>query len=104
MYGHLKKYMSDQYTLNLSELYSPKDLKTRMFAALTDEKTKDNSDINIKQLNNLVIVTLLSTFTCIILVNGGILLILHPNQHRKHHHTFDCQYSLLNGSFQLFAK
>jgi len=28
-------------------------------------------------------------------------LILHPNQHRKHHHTFDCQYSLLNGSFQL---
>ena len=28
-------------------------------------------------------------------------LILHPNQHRKHHHTFDCQYSLLNGSFQM---
>ena len=28
-------------------------------------------------------------------------LILHPKQHVKHHHTFDCQYSLLNGSFQL---
>jgi len=52
----LKKYMSEQFNINISEIYTPKDLKTKMFSALIEQKTNNaNNDMNIKQLNNIVI-------------------------------------------------
>ena len=52
----LKKYMYEHFNINISEMYTPKVLNTKMFDALHEQKAKNaNSEMNIKQLNNLVI-------------------------------------------------
>lgn len=52
----LNKYMYEQFNVNINEMYTSKELNTKVFTALQEQVNNDmNSGMNIKQINNIVI-------------------------------------------------